>query len=371
MTGLLRYKHEQCGKNAQATAVSIIEVAAEAARGSDIQSAAVRIRAAAETQGIDPSERDRTAIEGWGDALEDDGANQEEQADSAWRLRLLLLNLDSEEAISEQEFVEQERFKTAWTSWLVRAVHDLIDGSEGRLRALAKGLSESGFTREAADRLLLAAWSAGAEEMLSDHIIDEQEYSKLMRFAGFFRLDEEQLKQYETYMRVRLSAYIRDIAMGNAREADRSALTRRVRLSRDERLLYTFPNAEFSEMQRSVRGQLTDRIVDRIGRGAGGYLSPAMAGDFDFGLSSELSGSVLHGTLHVTNCNLYFDSPDHAFRIEFQEVVDLEMGRAGIIIRLRGGENSTAYFKTGDGWVVSNVLTAALAQYRQDVGNNR
>ena len=364
--GTIGFLRCNCEQEPRATAASIVDLTTQAAHDAKaaIPTVARQIRTIAETQGLEPLERDRAVIEAWQEAIDSLHPEGEAAATAALRERLLLLNLHSDEPISEEEYLAEEGFRLHWTSWLVRAVHELLDGTPDSLRQFGKALKGIGFSPETRERILLEAWAIGAAELLDDHILDEDELDRLLRFAAALQLDHEALQQYPIYQHVFDCNRIRAVHEGKWDGADHSMVSSQVQLEPAERLQASFPETSFREVRNDHRGHLTQRIVDRIDATDISYVSPIVAGNFDFGLREPL-GDPTDGTLHLTTRHLIFDTPDHGFKIALSEITDVEMLEAGVALDIQTSPNSIGVFLTGDGWVAANLLNAALANARR------
>ena len=181
-----------------------------------------------------------------------------------------------------------------------------------------------------------------------------------MLFAARFEIDREALAETEEFSRVGLCRRLRQIVEGHEEPpfAD-LAHTLPFAIQMVERLVWVFPEVEYSVEENTERRRRATRLLARMGRSSHAYLSPRAVGGLRFG--TEVRRDRAKGILAVTNERLYFDDGDGGFQIGLDEVESIVMEHRGASLMLYGSPDVCQYFRTGDGWFAANVIANARA----------
>ncbi len=363
-TGFMRYGHENCGSQVRAGADRIADLAAAAARGGDRAALGRQIREAAGVDGLDEHARNKAIIAGWHSERASRGVDRALASEDELDLRDFLrsVQVDSPGNLGEPDDNQKARAlaKTMWSSWFMIAAHAAAEGTRRAHDELEIGLAESGMPDEMRRDLLRTAWAAAADEFLTDHIVDDLELRRLMLFATRFEIDREALAETEEFARVGLCRRLRQIVEGHEEPpfAD-LAHTLPFAIQMVERLVWVFPEVEYSVEENTERRRRATRLLARMGRSSHAYLSPRAVGGLRFG--TEVRRDRAQGILAVTNERLYFDDGDGGFQIGLDEVESIVMEHRGVSLVLYGSPDVCQYFRTGDGWFAANVIANARA----------
>ena len=363
-TGFMRYQHESCGSRARDGAEQIAALAATAARGGDRATLAQQIREVVDTDGMDSRARNKAIIEGWHSEQVSRRADgtlaPEDELDLRDFLRSISVSRPGTPRNADDDQKTRAFARTMWNSWFLIAVHAAAEGTRRAHDELEAGLAESGMPDEMRQELLRTAWAAAADEFLADHIIDDLEERHLAAFASRFRIDREMLAETEEFARVGLCRRLRQIVQGREDPpfAD-MAHTLPFAIQMTERLVWVFPEVEYSVEENTERRRRAARLLGRMGTKSQAYLSTRAVGGLHLGI--EIRRDRTDGFLAVTNERLYFDDGKGGFRIGFDEVESIVMEYYGVSLILDGSPDLCQYFRTGDGWFAANVIANARA----------
>lgn len=363
-TGFMRYQHENCGSRVRGGADRIADLAAAAARGGDRAALGQQIREAAHADGVGARARNKAIIEGWhseqGSRSSGGALSPDDELDLREFLRFVSVEAPGTPEDTNDDQKAKALFKTMWSSWFVIAVHAAAEGTRRAHDELEVGLAESGMPEDMRQNLLRTAWAAAADEFLADHIIDRLEERHLAVFAQRFQIDREMLAETEEFAKVGLCRRLRQIVEGREEPpfAD-MAHTLPFAIQMTERLIWVFPEVEYSVEENTERRRRAARLLARLGTKSQAYLSPRAVGGLRFG--TEVRQDRAGGLLAVTNEHLYFDDGDGGFRIGFDEVESIVMEHHGVSLILDGWPDLCQHFRTGDGWFVTNVIASARA----------
>ena len=227
----------------------------------------------------------------------------------------------------------------------------VMDNLVAELGAIAESsyIPTSGI-REA----LVEGWENAVEKSLEDHVLSEEEESRLTQYMERLKLSREDLNQNGAYNHLVQGAVIRDVLDGKIP----SRVTVKGRLpfnfQKSEDLVWVFQDVPYYELRtrrERVGGYsgVSFRVMKGVYYSTGGFRGRSV--------ESTETTHVDTGTLGITTRHIYFAGDIKRFRVRYSKIVTFEPYSDGIGIMRDAASAKPQTFVTGDGWFVYNLVT--------------
>lgn len=256
---------------------------------------------------------------------------------------------DSHDACEEQHEAGRDRMVSLAAS--VAGGDSVMDNLVGELGAIAESsyIPNSGV-REA----LIEGWENAVEESLADHVLSEEEESRLTEYMKQFQLSQGDLNRNGSYNHMVQGAVIRDVLDGKvpSRMTVKGALS--FNFQKSEELVWVFQDVPYYELRtrrERVGGYsgVSFRVMKGVYYSTGGFRSRSV--------ESAETRHVDTGILGITTKHIYFAGDIKRFRVRYSKIVTFEPYSDGIGIMRDAASAKPQTFVTGDGWFVYNLVT--------------
>jgi hypothetical protein len=246
--------------------------------------------------------------------------------------------------------LERRLAQTAVVTELVRAITS--GQSPGEVEATLaeiKSILLSGHWREA----LIEGWETTVETFLSDKLINAREEERLLAYARYFGLADEELDRNGAFTRVVKSIVLRELCEGKIPQRVQIEGKSPFNFQKNEKIIWVFKNVQYYEdrKRRQYVGGHSGFSI-RIAKGVY-YRVGAFKGHPVDTVERVYLGT---GMLVVTDRHLYFKSEQKAFRIRLDKIIMIEPYSDGVAIQRDAQTALPQTFITGDGWFTYNLL---------------
>lgn len=205
---------------------------------------------------------------------------------------------------------------------------------------------------------IIGGWEKALNEVLEENILSEEDESKLIGFAKYHSLSQDDLDINGSYTRAIQACVLRDVVSGNK-------ITPRVKtdipipfnLQKSEILVWIFGKTQYyEEKTRSHRYYVGgyQGVSVRIMKGV--YYRVGAFKGHPVVTSSTSMEHIDTGILGITDKHLYFLGSRKSFRIPYKKIVSFIPYNDGIAVHRDAVTAKPQIFKTGDGWFIYNLV---------------
>lgn len=202
---------------------------------------------------------------------------------------------------------------------------------------------------------LIKGWELAAHLALDDHLLSEEEESRLAALRDRYSLSQEELDRNGAYMRVGKAAVLRDLSEGKMPNRVHIKINLPFVFHEDEQLVWVFQTVGYWELK--TRREYVGRSFGVSGRVAKG-LYVRSSSFRAHPVETTAMEPLDTGMLAVTDKSMYFGGSVKDFRIPYNKIVTIEgWTTEGIIICRDASTAKPQAFLTGDGWFTANLVS--------------
>ena len=200
---------------------------------------------------------------------------------------------------------------------------------------------------------LVTGWEQAVESALEDGVLSAEEESHLVSFATAMNLSQHQLSRNDAYLRVAMSATLRDILAGSITTRAGIEGDLPFNLKKSETLIWVFLNSAYYEERSrhryvgSYQGasiRVMKGVYYRIGSFRGHPMETASMEHID------------SGTVGITDEHIYFSGQRKSLRVAYSKVVSFRPYSDGIGFHRDATTAKPQSLVTGHGWFVYNLV---------------
>jgi len=234
----------------------------------------------------------------------------------------------------------------------------VADAAAGRteLYALEKETTRSRddfLTADEIRKALIAGWCQAVHAALEDGVVTQEEENRLGKFLQRFKLEQADVNEAGSYMKLVKGGLIRDLLEGKL--PDRFKLTGSLpfQFQAGESVVWAFANVDYYEDQTRTRYSGSSRGIGiRIMKGVY-YRMGAFQGE---PIRTKERVHVDTGAVGVTTKHVYFAGSAKAFRVRHDKIIAIQGYEDGVMIQRDAMTAKPIILKTGDGWFTQNLL---------------
>lgn len=253
-----------------------------------------------------------------------------------------------------------EKYNDGWVKMVLIASDAAKNGNTtDNLENELINIADSHFiARHQVRDAVINGWEKALNEALEENILSEEDESKLIGFAKYYSLTQDDLDKNGSYTRAIQSCVLRDVISGNN-------LVPRIKtdipvpfnLQKSEVLVWLFRNTQYFEektrTQKSYVGGcqgVSIMIMKGVYYRVGGFKGhPIVA-------TTTSMEHIDTGILGITDKHFYFLGSRKSFRMPYKKIVSYIPYDDGIAIHRDAVTAKPQIFKTGDGWFVYNLV---------------
>lgn len=256
----------------------------------------------------------------------------------------------------------QTAYDRGWSQMVAASKHTAIydQGNIAHLEPVLQRIATSSYidpdgTRQA----LIAGWELSVDESLDDHLLTEEEESRLFRYAHRFGLKPNELNTSGALARVNQARVLRELHNGSFRPQPDLVEATPFNLMKSEMLYWVFHNVPYylEKVERERVGSrqgVSVRVISGVYYNTGTFRSHTV--------ERLVTRHVDTGILGVTNKHIYFSGDHEKFRVRYDRIVTFDAYEDGIGIMREAASAKPQTFKTGDGWFIYNLVTTLAQQ---------
>lgn len=205
---------------------------------------------------------------------------------------------------------------------------------------------------------IILGWEKALDNVLEANILSEEGESKLIGFAKYHSLSQDDLDTNGSYTRAIQSCTLRDVMSGNSIiPRIKTDVPIPFNLLKSEILVWIFGKTQYYEEKTRTQRQYVggyQGVSLRIMKGVY-YRVGAFKGHPIINTTTSME-HIDTGILGITDKHLYFVGSRKSFRIPYKKIVSFIPYNDGIAVHREAVTAKPQIFKTGDGWFIYNLV---------------